>query len=212
MSRVAHHPLSKLFSQRGLTLPTVLALSMVCSVMLLACWRNITLAQAWSRHHVEQWQLRQAALSALLTTAAAAMQPPLTTNADGQQPLRIPTTTEAWKSVHAELPELGCAHGVCLSLLDASNRRADWLGRTEGAYTLSDATGLQLFHWVELLPNNLPKTELANPFTYRITVVAVDSQRHTQAGWQAVWQPSANTPLDKPMRLADLQRVLELLP
>jgi membrane-bound lytic murein transglycosylase F len=97
-------------------------------------------------------------------------------------------------------------------LLDASNRRADWLGRTEGAYTLSDATGLQLFHWVELLPNNLPKTELAKPFTYRITVVAVDSQRHTQAGWQAVWQPSAATPLDKPMRTADLQRVLELLP
>ena len=97
MSRVAHHPLSKLFSQRGLTLPTVLALSMVCSVMLLACWRNITLAQAWSRHHVEQWQLRQAGLSALLTTAAAAMHPPLATEADGQQPLRIPTTTETWK-------------------------------------------------------------------------------------------------------------------
>lgn len=212
MNRVAHHRLSKLVSQSGLALPTVLALSMVCGVLLLACWRNITLAQAWSRHHVEQWQLRQAALSALLNTAAAAMHPPLATGADGKQPLRIPTTTEAWESFHAELPEFGCAHGVCMSLLDASNQRADWLGRTEGAYTVSEASGLQLFHWVELLPNNIPVTELANPFTYRITVVAVDSQRHTQAGWQAVWVPPATRPLDKPIRLADLQRVLELLP
>jgi hypothetical protein len=212
MNHIAHRVLLKIYPQRGIALPTVLALSMVCSVLLLACWRNITLAQAWSRHHVEQWQLRQAALSALLTTAAAAMHPPLATDADGKQHLHIPTTTEAWNSVHAELPELGCANGVCRSLLDASNRRADWLDRTEGAYTVSNDTGLQLFHWVELLPNHLPKTEWAKPFTYRITVLAVDSQRHTQAGWQAVWQPSAATPLDKPIHLADLQRVLELLP
>jgi hypothetical protein len=212
MNLIAPRVLLNIFPQRGMALPTVLALSMVSSVLLLACWRNITLAQAWSRHHVEQWQLRQAALSALLSTAAAAMHPPSATETDGKQPLHIPSTTEAWKSVHAQLPELGCANGVCLSLLDASNRRADWLGRTEGAYTVSNTAGLQLFHWVELLPNNLPKSELTKPFTYRITVVAVDSQRHTQAGWQAVWQPSAATPLDKPMRLADLQRVLELLP
>jgi hypothetical protein len=36
----------KFFQQQGLALPTVLALSMLCSVLLLACWRNIALSQA----------------------------------------------------------------------------------------------------------------------------------------------------------------------
>ena len=106
---------------------------------------------------------------------------------------------------------------LCLGLmawqLQAMQAQRDALSMQQAVAMAQDLwQRMQLFHWVELLPNNLPKTELANPFTYRITVVAVDSQRHTQAGWQAVWQPSAATPFDKPMRLADLQRVLELLP
>lgn len=80
---------------QGLALPTVLALSMVSGVLLLACWRNIALAQAWSRHHAEQWQLRQVALSALLTTADAISQPNLDALTNEQPQWRIPTTSIA---------------------------------------------------------------------------------------------------------------------
>ena len=60
--------------------------------------------------------------------------------------------------------------------------------------------------------HHLPVAGLVNPFTYRLTVVAVDSERNTQTGWQAVWQPSASSSLDTPVRLADMQRLLELIP
>lgn len=212
MKQAARHLMRRRWAEQGLALPTVLALSMVSGVLLLACWRHSALAQAWSRHHAEQWQLRQVVLNALLTTADATLRPLGQTQANDQPPWRIPTTAMAWETLRAELPDSGCAHGVCSSLLDAGNLRSDWLGRTDGAYTVSDTSGLQLFHWVEILPHHLPMAGLVNPFTYRLTVVAVDSERNAQTGWQAVWQPSASSSLDTPVRLADMQRLLELIP
>ncbi|MFM7698792.1 MAG: hypothetical protein ACKO5X_09160 [Limnohabitans sp.] len=197
---------------QGLALPTVLALSMVSGVLLLACWRNIALAQAWSRHHAEQWQLRQVALSALLTTADAISQPNLDALTNEQPQWRIPTTSIAWQLARAELPDTGCAKGLCRPLLGSGNLRADWLGRTDAAYTVTNTSGMQIFHWVEILPHHLPAPELTNPFTYRLTVVVLDSIRQSQTGWQAVWQPSASTSTGKPVRMAELQRILELLP
>lgn len=212
MSRYAYHRVRQKISQQGLALPTVLALFMVSGVLLLASWRNIALAQGWSRHHADQWQWRQVALGALQAFADTALHPTLANAVDATQPLHIPTTTEAWASVRSQLPDSGCDHGVCRSLLDEGNLRSDWLGRTHGAYTLSDPGGLQLFHWVEILPNNLSVADTAIPFTYRITVVAVDPKRNAQTGWQAVWQPAASISADKSVRLADMQRLLELLP
>lgn len=205
-------PLSRRLSQQGLALPTVLALSMLSSVMLLACWRQITLAQGWSRHHLAQWQMRQVTLGAMLATADSVSRPASDAHALGKTPPRIPVTHAAWQSVLAALPANGCANGICQSLLEQANQRSDWLQRTAGAHAVPLANGLQLFHWVELLPNPLPLTDTSPALTYRITVVATDTQRQTQAGWQAVWQPNTPTAVDKPVRLADLQRVLELLP
>ena len=196
----------------GMALPTVLALSMVSSVLLLAGWRQITLAQGWSRHHAAQWDMRQMALTQLLATADAVLHPPPDTDFLDKTPWRIPLTLDEWKSALTALPGSGCANGLCQSLLAQGNQRTDWLQRTAGAHAVALTNGLQCFHWVELLPHPLPPTDTSPAFTYRITVVVTDPERQTQAGWQAVWQPTAASAPEKPVRLADLQRVLELLP
>lgn len=196
----------------GMVLPTVLALSLIGSVMLLACWRNLTLAQAWSRHHQERWQAKQIALKALLSTAQAALRPPLTTDTLDSPASYSRLSDEALIGFYAHLPNQGCVQGVCAPMLSDNNFRSDWLGKTAGAFKSSSPGGYELFHWVEALPHNLSSVATPSPLTFRLTVVALDRTRHTQTGWQAVWQPKANASGDTPVRLGDLQRVLELLP
>jgi Tfp pilus assembly protein PilX len=90
--------------QQGMALPIVMALFMVSSVMLLAGWRNITLAHGWSRYQMEHWQLKQASLNALTATAEAIADNSIKANAKSggdvnknnattPTPTRMPTTT-----------------------------------------------------------------------------------------------------------------------
>jgi hypothetical protein len=55
--------------QQGMALPTVMALSALCSVLLLAQWRSLALAEGLGRSADKRWQLQQHALTVLLTTA-----------------------------------------------------------------------------------------------------------------------------------------------
>ena len=79
----------------GLALPTVLILCMVCSVWLLAGWRNISLAQGWGQAHTQRWQLQQAALSALadLVSQVTLPAPSTPSTQSGSNPN---TATPAW--------------------------------------------------------------------------------------------------------------------
>ncbi|MSQ65551.1 MAG: hypothetical protein EXR37_04240 [Limnohabitans sp.] len=85
---------AKIIHPKGLALPTVLALSMLSSVLLLACWRNIALSQGWSRSSVERWQLRQAALSAICRAATAISSPHARGNPDTR--ISFPADAAQW--------------------------------------------------------------------------------------------------------------------
>ena len=200
----------KFFQQQGLALPTVLALSMLCSVLLLACWRNIALSQGWSRSSVERWQLRQAALSGICKAATAIFSP--AAQANNNTRLSYPVDDAQWAQLQTRLPVNGCVQGICRPLLHLSNHRSDWLNRTSGASSLPDQGDISLAYWVEILPSTSNASQAGAVFTYRITALAQASGRNTQAAWQAVWQPASNTVNETAVRLADLQTVLELQP
>ena len=140
----------KFFQQQGLALPTVLALSILCSVLLLACWRNIALSQGWSRSSVERWQLRQAALSGICKAATAISSP--AAQANNNMRLSYPVDAAQWAQLQTRLPVNGCVQGICRPLLHLSNHRSDWLNRTSGAHSLPDQGDISLVYWVEILP------------------------------------------------------------
>ena len=52
--------------QLGMVLPTVLALAMLSSVLVMAAWRNLGLAEAWGQMAQQRWTLQQVSHAALL--------------------------------------------------------------------------------------------------------------------------------------------------
>ena len=46
--------------QVGMVLPTVLALALLSSVLVMAEWRNLGLAEAWGQMAQQRWALQQA--------------------------------------------------------------------------------------------------------------------------------------------------------
>jgi Tfp pilus assembly protein PilX len=190
----------------GLALPTVMALSMLCSVLLLACWRNMALSQGWSRSAVEKWQLRQSALAAISEAAnrisASAVNPAQTT---------FPTDVAQWRQWETTLPANTCAQGICRNLLK-TNKTPDWLTRQKAAIALPDQEDMAVSYWVEVWPSpNNPSTN-TQTLTYRITAMAQSRTRATQSAWQAVWQPASWAVNTQAIRQADMQSVLELQP
>ena len=199
--------------QQGMALPTVMALFMVSSVILLASWRNITLAHGWSRYQVERWQLQQAGLNALTTTAESIVgQTVSPSNSHGEATLAFPSNLSEWSQLQNQLPVNGCSQGICRPLLHAGNGLTDWLKRNSQAKTLVTESGQKIWSWVEVIPAALNINTDNHVFMYRITTIAMQDGRGTQAGWQAVWQFAAMPLPGQPVRLADMQRVLELLP
>ncbi|MSQ65552.1 MAG: hypothetical protein EXR37_04245 [Limnohabitans sp.] len=75
---------------------------------------------------------------------------------------------------------------MCRPLLHTGNLRSDWLNRKTGAISLPDQGGLNLLYWVEVLPASANANNPGVNFTYRITALAQDPARNTQAAWQAV--------------------------
>lgn len=196
--------------QRGLALPTVLALSMLSSVLLLACWRNISLYQGWSHSSVDRWQLRQAALSALCQVADSIRSTPSPNNAAASTPW--PTDAAQWAKLKSRVPANGCVQGMCQPLLQLSNQRSDWSGRQSSGLKLPTSNGINLVYWVEILPTASPASNTVGSLTYRITVLAQAPARSSQTAWQSVWQPAVASSIPMPVRLADMQSVLELPP
>ena len=199
--------------QQGMALPTVMALFMVSSVMLLAGWRNITLAHGWSRYQMEHWQLKQASLNALTATAEAIADNSITTNSSTQSPaITLPSNQNEWAQLQIQLPVNGCSQGICKPLLRSGNTRVDWLKQSAQAKTLITESGQKILIWVEVIPAALNVNSNIHMFIYRITAIAMQDGRGSQTGWQAVWQPTTLPLAGQPVRLTDMQRVLELLP
>lgn len=203
-----HHPYPPGLRWRthhtGVALPTVLALSMLCSVLLLACWRNIALSQGWSRSAIEKWQLRQAALAAI-SQVANSVKGASTNNLAANY---LPTTTAQWNQWQGKLAANSCLQGLCRSLSKTS-KVSDWLLRQDTALSMPDQGDIALRCWAEVWPTS---DVASQTLTYRFTLLAQSRSRQTQTAWQAVWQAPAFQDLTQAVRRAELQSLLELQP
>lgn len=205
-------------SQQGLTLPTVMVLSLMGSVMLWAEWRRITLAQALAHSASQRWTLQQATQAALLQ-AVQDIQGPLTDSRHqpGTSPASqafFPDDMPNWTVLQTRLGASDCMSGICKPLGEDSNSFAPWLNRLAQAQTQALSASANTYYWVEVLPLQSTLATTASPFVYRITALGMDRSPRAVFASQALWHPTPAHPesLATPLALAGFKRLLSLSP
>ena len=203
--------------QVGMVLPTVLALAMLCSVLVMAEWRNLNLAEGWGQITQQRWTLQQASHAALLA-AVKDIQGPLTDERHqpgkpGSTHAFFPRNTSAWKTLQARLGAQDCLSGICQPLGEDDNSYNAWKYRIANGQRFGEDTGLTLLYWVEVLPLVSRLGTLSSPFVYRITVWAQNSSNAIVVS-QALWHPTPSHPASTaiPMTLSGFKRLLQLSP
>ena len=203
--------------QVGMVLPTVLALAMLSSVLVMAEWRNLNLAEGWGQITQQRWTLQQASHAALLA-AVKDIQGPLTDERHqpgkpGSTHAFFPRNTSAWKTLQARLGAQDCLSGICQPLGEDDNSYNAWKDRIANGQRFGEDTGLTLLYWVEVLPLVSRLGTLSSPFVYRITVWAQNSSNAIVVS-QALWHPTPSHPASTaiPMTLSGFKRLLQLSP
>jgi Tfp pilus assembly protein PilX len=203
--------------QVGMVLPTVLALAMLCSVLVMAEWRNLNLAEGWGQITQQRWTLQQASHAALLA-AVKDIQGPLTDERHqpgkpGSTHAFFPRNTSAWKTLQARLGAQDCLSGICQPLGEDDNSYNAWKDRIANGQRFGEDAGLTLLYWVEVLPLVSRLGTLSSPFVYRITVWAQNSSNAIVVS-QALWHPTPSHPASTaiPMTLSGFKRLLQLSP
>jgi len=210
-------PRQTMKTQRGLALPMVVVLSCLCSVLLLAQWRNLALAQALGHSAGLRWQLKQSALDTLrlavddIRLGAGDRRHQMGNSSDSHA--FFPATTQQWQVLQKRLGPNDCQSGICRPLGSDSAALTAWLTRLDQAQNAPSLTGQSAKYWVEILP--LPTANLGDSvFIYRITALVQNGEGGAQSGWQALWQPNpdaANRP-SPALPTVDWVRLLPLSP
>ncbi len=204
--------------QQGLALPTVMALSLMGSVMLLAEWRGLALAEGSGQSASQRWSLQHTTQSALLR-AVQDIQGPLSDSrhqAGSSKATQVffPNSTKAWTTLQTRLGTNDCVAGICKPLGEDSNSFTHWLSRLSQAQTqvVSDTTSV--YYWVEVLPLQTKLATASAPFVYRITALAKGGSPNAVFASQALWHPTPShaASLAVPMPLAGFKRLLSLSP
>lgn len=203
--------------QLGMVLPTVLALAMLSSVLVMAEWRNLSLAEGWGQVTQQRWTLQQTSHAALLA-AVQDIQGPLTDDRHlpgkaGSTHAFFPRNTSAWKTLQARLGAQDCLSGICQPLGDDDNSYNAWKDRIANGQRFGEDAGLTLLYWVEVLPLVSRLGTLSSPFVYRITVWAQNSSNAIVVS-QALWHPTPSHPASTaiPMNLSGFKRLMQLSP
>lgn len=206
------------FMQKGLALPTVMALSLMSSVLLMAEWRGISLAEGMGQSASQRWALQQATHSALLL-AVQDIQGPLTdtrhqAGSSKSTHVFFPSSTKSWSTLQTRLGLNDCLAGICKPLGDDNPSYTPWLSRLAQAQTMSNSSTIKLYGWVEVLPLQTKWATSTSPFVYRITTLAMGPSQTAVSATQALWHPTPNHPesLAVPMSLNGFKRVLSLSP
>jgi Tfp pilus assembly protein PilX len=204
-------------AQAGLALPTVLALAMLCSVLLVAEWRSLALAQGFGHMAQQRWTLQQASHAALLA-AVQDIRGPLSDarhqpGAGKSTQAFFPQDLSAWQTLQNRLNAQDCLSGICIPLGAESNHFGPWQARLAQAQNFSSDSRMTVVYWVEVLPLIKALATTNSPFVYRITVLA---QAHDSSVvvTQALWHPTPSHPASNatPMNLAGFKRLLQLSP
>ena len=201
-------------SQGGLAMPMVIVLSCLCSVLLLAQWRNLAMAQALGRSAGLRWQLKQSALETLrlavddIRLSQDDARHHMGTTSDSHA--FFPTTAQQWQVLQSRLALNDCQTGICRPLGADNATLTPWLTRLIQAQNAPSPSGQSARYWVEVIPAQTANAGDA-PFLYRITALAQNSEGGAQSGWQALWRPSSE---DASRASTSLQAVewLRLLP
>ena len=203
--------------QLGMVLPTVLALAMLSSVLVMAEWRNLSLAEGWGQVTQQRWTLQQTSHAALLA-AVQDIQGPLTDDRHlpgkaGSTHAFFPRNTSAWKTLQARLGAQDCLSGICQPLGDDDNSYNPWKDRIANGQRYGEDAGLTVLYWVEVLPLISRLGTLSSPFVYRITVWAQNSSNAIVVS-QALWHPTPSHPASTaiPMNLSGFKRLMQLSP
>lgn len=203
--------------QLGMVLPTVLALAMLSSVLVMAEWRNLSLAEGWGQVTQQRWTLQQVSHAALLA-AVQDIQGPLTDDRHlpgkaGSTHAFFPRNTSAWKTLQARLGAQDCLSGICQPLGDDDNSYNAWKDRIANGQRYGEDAGLTVLYWVEVLPLISRLGTLSSPFVYRITVWAQNSSNAIVVS-QALWHPTPSHPASTaiPMNLSGFKRLMQLSP
>jgi Tfp pilus assembly protein PilX len=203
--------------QVGMVLPTVLALAMLSSVLVMAEWRNLSLAEGWGQVTQQRWTLQQTSHAALLA-AVQDIQGPLTDDRHlpgkaGSTHAFFPRNTSAWKTLQARLGAQDCLSGICQPLGDDDNSYNAWKDRIANGQRYGEDAGLTVLYWVEVLPLISRLGTLSSPFVYRITVWAQNSSNAIVVS-QALWHPTPSHPASTaiPMNLSGFKRLMQLSP
>jgi hypothetical protein len=204
-------------SQQGLALPMVTVLSCLCSVLLLAEWQSLALAQGLGHSARLRWELRQDALDAV----RVAVEDIRSHSNDARHQMGaasdshafFPHTWPQWQTLQSRLQCCECQQGVCRPLGLDNPSLSPWLLRLAQAQTATAPSGNLQRYWVEIFQAATPAANQA-PFLYRITVVVQSATSGAQLGIQAVWQPNPAKAdsLASPLPSTGLLRLLALSP
>jgi Tfp pilus assembly protein PilX len=204
--------------QQGLALPTVMALSLMGSVMLLAEWRGLTLAEGFGQNASQRWALQQTTQAALLR-AVQDIQGPLTDSrhqAGSSKATQVffPNSTKTWTTLQTRLGTNDCLAGICKPLGGDSHSFTPWLSRLSQAQTQVVSSSTSVHYWVEVLPLQTKWATTASPFVYRITALAQSQRPSAVVGVQALWHPTPTHAASNavPMPLSGFIRLLSLSP
>ena len=182
-------------TQRGLALPMVVVLSCLCSVLLLAQWRHLAMAQALGQSAGLRWQLKHSALDTLrlaVDDIRLSQDHPrhhMGTSSDSHA--FFPTTTQQWQVLQSRLGLNDCQTGICRPLGADNPSLSPWLKRLDQAQNAPSPSGQSASYWVEVIPVQTVNSG-DSPFLYRITALAQNGEGAAQSGWQALWQPNSN--------------------
>ena len=184
-------------NQNGLALPLVVVVSCLCSLWVLAQWRQLAMAQALGHSAARQWQLKQSALDTLriavddIRLNSQDARHHMGTSADAHA--FFPTTELEWQVLQSRLGVQECQTGICRPLGEDNTNLSPWLSRLAQSQNPISSSGQTAHYWVEVLPLASANAQ-SSPFIYRITALVYERQGATPSGWQALWQPPASTP------------------
>ena len=195
----------------------VVVLCCLCSVLLLAQWRNLAMAQALGQSAGLGWRLKQSALDTLrlavddIRLGAGDARHQMGNSSDGHA--FFPTTIQQWQVLQSRLTPNECQTGICRPLGSDNATLTPWLTRLDQAQKAPSPSDQSASYWVEILP--LPTANSGDAvFIYRITALAQNGEGGAQSGWQALWQPNpddASRPLPA-LPTVDWVRLLPLSP
>jgi hypothetical protein len=189
-------------------------LSCLCSVLVMAEWRSLAMAEALGHSAALHWQLKQNAFNTLQT----AVDDIRLSTADERHQIGaanathafFPHTLQEWQVLQSRLGGQECIAGICRALGKDQSLLAPWSNRMAQAQKLPEQHSV---YWVEILP--LSAVVAGDPpFLYRITALARFGDDGPVCAWQALWQPKSSMPpsLSSPMRLDGFIRLLPLTP